>query len=100
MLSQLTRYASEFDVHIGKAELDVRATYDQRGKIMLEDVSPAAQVVTYRWEIESTSLPQRIAEVLRWIERGCHTINTLKQPVPVRGAATLNGAALEFMLPG
>ena len=45
MFSQLTRYASELDVQIDEANMDIRITYDTRGKLLLEDVSPAAEGV-------------------------------------------------------
>lgn len=91
MFSQLTRYASEFDVQIDRAELDVRCEYDMGGKLMIDEVSPGAQRVTYKWEIDSPSPPEKVREVVEWIDRGCHTVNTLRQPVPIYGRAELNG---------
>ena len=35
MFSQLTRYASELDVQIDDANMDIRITYDTRGKLLL-----------------------------------------------------------------
>ncbi len=35
MFSQLTRYASELDVQIDDAEMDIRMSYDTRGKLGL-----------------------------------------------------------------
>jgi hypothetical protein len=42
MFSQLARYGSQLDIEIEDAEMDIRMTYDTRGKLLLEDVSPAA----------------------------------------------------------
>jgi hypothetical protein len=96
MFSQLTRYASEFAVQIERAELDIRIEYSGLGKMMVNEDSPAAQRVTYKWEIESPSPRERISEMLAWIEKGCHTINSLRQPIPVTGSLQLNGADLPF----
>jgi len=97
MFSQLTRYASEFGVQIDAAELDIRMEYDQRGKLMIGEQSPAAQQLTYKWEIKSPSSDDRIAEMLTWIDRGCHTLNSLRQPVPIIGRAEVNGQDAPFV---
>lgn len=96
MFSQLTRYASELGINIHKAELDVRAHYNQRGKLGINDVSPGCELLTYAWEIESDARPDRIQELLTQIDRGCHTLNSLRYPVPIEGHAELNGHALSF----
>lgn len=96
MFSQLTRYASEFGIQIDKAELDVRTEYDGRGKMMIDEVSPAAQQVTYKWDIESPSPEAKLQEMVMWIDRGCHTLNSLRQPVPVVGRAEVNGKEAPF----
>ena len=96
MFSQLTRYASELDIPIEDAEMEIRATYDTRGKHLLEDVSPGAQEVDYIWTIKSPAPPEKIKEMVRMIERGCHTINTIKQPTPVSAKVIHNGAELDL----
>jgi hypothetical protein len=96
MFSQLTRYASEFGVQIDRAELDIRCEYDAAGKLMIEDISPAAKLVTYKWEIESPATEEQVREVVEWVDRGCHTLNTMRQPVPVHGRAELNGEPIEY----
>lgn len=96
MFSQLTRYASEFGVQIDRAELDIRIEYSGLGKIMVNEDSPGAQSVNYKWEIESPSPREKVSEVLAWIEKGCHTLNSLRQPVPIHGRLELNGAELAF----
>lgn len=91
MFSQLTRYASELDIPIEEADLDIRMSYDSRGKLLLSDVSPAAQGVEYVFTIQSPSPPAKIKEMVELIERGCHTINTIRQPTPVSGRIIHNG---------
>jgi hypothetical protein len=94
MLSQLTRYASEFDIPIRKAELEIRMTFDPRGKLMLDDTLAGAQMLIYHWDLESIASAAQVSEVLSWIERGCHTLGSLRDPVPLVGSAVLNGAAI------
>ena len=91
MFSQLTRYASELDVQIGDANMDIRITYDTRGKLLLEDVSPAAEGVEYVLEIDSPSPSDKVREMVLLIEKGCHTINTLRKPIAVTAILKHNG---------
>ena len=91
MFSQLTRYASQLDIEIEDAEMDIRMTYDTRGKLLLADVSPGCRELTYVFKIQSPALSEKVQEMLRLIERGCHTINSLKNPVPVAGKLIHNG---------
>ena len=91
MFSQLTRYASELEIPIEDAEMDIRMNYHTRGKLLLADVSPGAQSVDYTFEIKSPAPPQKITELVRLIEKGCHTINTIKQPTPVSARVIHNG---------
>lgn len=91
MFSQLTRYASELDIQIDNADMDIRMHYDTRGKLLLDDVSPGAQRVEYVFEVDSPAPTEKIKELLAMIEKGCHTINTLRDPVPVVAALKHNG---------
>jgi hypothetical protein len=95
MFSQLTRYASELDVQIDDAEMDIRMSYDNRGKLGLADTSPACREVSYVFAIQSPAPPDRIKQLVEMIEKGCHTINTLRQPIPVTGKIVHNGKELE-----
>jgi len=97
MFSQLARYASQLDIEIEDAEMDIRMTYDTRGKLLLADVSPGCNDLTYIFKIQSPAPSDKIQEMLRLIEKGCHTINSLKNPVPVAGKLVHNGQ--EIALP-
>ncbi len=95
MFSQLTRYASELDVQIDDAEMDIRMSYDTRGKLRIADVSPACQGVNYVFNITSPSPPEKVKEMVNLIEKGCHTMNTIKNPIPVTGKLVHNGQEFE-----
>ncbi len=90
MFSQLTRYAAELDIPIEDADMDIRINYDTRGKLLLEDVSPGAQSLQYTFSVKSPAEPADIRRLIELIEKGCHTINTLKEPVPVAGTILHN----------
>ena len=91
MFSQLTRYASQLNIEIEDAEMDIRMTYDTRGKLLLADVSPACRELTYVFNIKSPAPSEKVQELLQMIEKGCHTINSLRNPVPVSGKLVHNG---------
>lgn len=91
MFSQLARYASQLDIEIEDAEMDIRMTYDTRGKLLVADVSPGCNDLTYIFKIQSPAPSEKVQEMLRLIEQGCHTINSLKNPVPVAGKLIHNG---------
>ncbi len=94
MFSQLTRYAAELDIPIEDADMDIRMSYDTRGKLLLEDVSPGAQALHYSFSIQSPASPEQVRHLIELIESGCHTINTIKQPVPVSGVIVHNGTEI------
>lgn len=96
MFSQLARYASELEIPIEDAEMDIRMSYDTRGKLLLADVSPGAQEVDYTFEIKSPAPPEKIRELVRLIEKGCHTINTIKQSTPVSARVIHNGVEIRL----
>jgi len=98
MFSQLTRYASELDIQIDDAEMDIRMSYDTRGKLLLADVTPACQQVTYVFNIKSPAPSEKVRELMRLIEQGCHTINTMRNPVPVSGKLVHNGQEFEVKI--
>ncbi len=95
MFSQLTRYASELDIQIDDAEMDIRMSYDTRGKLGLADVSAACQGVTYVLNIKSPAPSEKVRQLMDMIEKGCHTINTIRNPIPVSGKFIHNGQEFE-----
>jgi len=99
MFSQLTRYASELDIQVEDAEMDIRMTYDTRGKLQLEDISPACRDLIYVFKIKSPAPSEKVQELVRMIEKGCHTINSLRTPVPVSGKLVHNGQMFDVKEP-
>ena len=91
MFSQLMRYASHLDIVIEEAETDIRIACDTMGKLLLEDVSPTAESVTYVFDIKSPGAPEQISELVHLVERGCHTMSAIKAPTPVSAKVLHNG---------
>ena len=71
--------------------MDTRMAYDTMGMLLLEDVSPATGSVTYVFDIKSPAALEQINELIYLIERGCHTMNTIKAPTPVSAKVLHNG---------
>ena len=94
MFSSLTRYASELDIPVQEAEMDIRASYDARGKI-LDDVSPGAQRVYYTLEIKSPASSAKISQLVQKIEKGCRTLNTVMQATPISARLIHNGTEIK-----
>lgn len=99
MFSQLARYASELDIQVEDAEMDIRMTYDTRGKLQLEDISPACRDLTYVFKIKSPAPSEKVQQLAQMIEKGCHTINSLRAPVPVSGKLVHNGQEFDVKEP-
>ena len=99
MFSQLTRYASGLDVQIDDANMDIRISYDTCGKLLLEDVSPAAEQVEYVLETDNPLPSDKVRKMVLLIEKGCHTINTLREPIAITATLKHNGAEVELYSP-
>ena len=91
MLSQVTQLASFMDIRIERAEMSVRGEFDQKGKFGLSDVPSACTRLVYRLDLQSPDSRERIVEFTEALERSCYTTNTLRRPVEVVPALTLNG---------
>jgi uncharacterized OsmC-like protein len=85
MFSQMGRFAARLDVPLKRSEMDLRMTYDLRAKLRLNDFSTAAQALTYRFNIESPAPLERVIRVAQLTDKGCHTVNSMRNRVPVTG---------------
>jgi hypothetical protein len=94
MLSQLTRYASVYDVPVYGCEIQLRAYFDQRGKLQLDETPSGAQRLLYEVQLDSDAPEAQVREMMRAVERGCHARNTFADPVEVRSTVVLNGREL------
>jgi hypothetical protein len=69
----------------------------KQGKVDLAKFREVHRELTYVFRIKSPAPSEKARELLRMIEQGCHTINSLKNPVPVSGKLIHNGQ--EFVVP-
>lgn len=91
MYSQMARFAARLEVPFGDAQMDLRMTYDLRTKLRLNDMATAAQALTYRFEIESAVPFARVIRLAQLTDKSCHTVNSMRNRVPVTGRWVLNG---------
>ncbi len=83
MTSQVTRYASALDIDLSSVQINLRFDFAR-------EIS-SANHLEY-WAHFGTSAPdERIREIMTWVERGCHTTNTIRAAVPVIPHVRLNG---------
>jgi hypothetical protein len=69
----------------------------KQGKVDLAKFREVHRELTYVFRIKRPAPSEKVRELLRMIEQGCHTINSLKNPVPVSGKLIHNGQ--EFVVP-
>ncbi len=72
--------------------------FDQRGKFGLAEVPSACRRFIYQLDLDSPDKPERVLELLTFMERSCYATNTLRQPVEVVPRLRLNGRELEVSI--
>jgi uncharacterized OsmC-like protein len=97
MFSQLARFASQSEVRIEDAEMDLRMTYDLTGKLRTRDFSSMAQGLSYVFKLKSPALVEKVIRVVQLADKGCHTVNSMrKKHLPVSGKLVLNNAEYDL----
>src|SRR5687768_3951362 len=90
MFTQFKRLAVKADVTLDDLEMDLRMTYDLTGRFSLKDFSTAAQGVRYFFTITSGAPADKVIKVAQLADRGCHTVNSMRERMPVAGKIILN----------
>jgi uncharacterized OsmC-like protein len=90
MFSQLARFAAKLIVTIDDAELDLRMTYDLQAKTRLADGATAAQGLNYLLTIVSSGPAEQVLRLAQLTDKGCHTVNSMRNRIPVVGKLLLN----------
>jgi organic hydroperoxide reductase OsmC/OhrA len=83
-------------VPIEDAEVDVRCSFDVADKLGLEGPGAAFEEVAFAVTIQSPAPAEQVKKLIAHAERGCHAEQTLRQPIPVKTTARLNGQALDL----
>jgi hypothetical protein len=81
-------------VKVFSCKVDLRAYFDQRGKLGLDNTSCGAQRLTYEVSLESDASPEQVRAMLSDAVRGCYAHQTLAIPVPIDTCVRLNGEEL------
>ena len=85
MFSQMGRFAARLDVPLKRSEMDLHMTYDLRAKLRLNDLATAAQALTYRFNVESPVPLERVIRLAQLTDKGCHTVNSMRNRIVVIG---------------
>lgn len=96
MFSQFKRLAAKAEVALDDFEMDLRMTYDLTGKFPIKDFSDAAQGIAYVFKILSAAPLEKIIPVVQAADRGCHTVNSMRNRMPVSGRFVLNDQLYEI----
>jgi len=79
----MVQFAPLYEVEISDMDVDLRVEFDDSDKYDLPGPGAAFQSVVYRLKVKSSSIPENIQKLINHAERGCHTAQSLRQPVPV-----------------
>jgi organic hydroperoxide reductase OsmC/OhrA len=79
----MVQFAPLYEVEISDLYVDLRGEFDDSDKYDLPGPGAAFQRVVYRLKVKSPSNPENIQKLINHAERGCHTAQSLRQPVPV-----------------
>jgi uncharacterized OsmC-like protein len=90
MFSQLAHFAKKLTVGVDDAELDLRMTYDLQAKTRLADCATAAQSLNYLLTIVSSAPAEQVLRLAQLTDKGCHTVNSMRNRIPVVGKLLLN----------
>ena len=79
----MVQFAPLYDVEINDLDVDLRVEFDDADKYDLPGPGAAFQKVTYRLKVKSPTERERVEKLIAHAERGCHTAQSLRKPVPV-----------------
>lgn len=96
MFSQMGRFAARLEVPLEEAEMDLRMTYDIWTKSRLNDLPAAAQALAYRFDIRSPASLERVIRLAQLTDKGCHTVNSMRNRIAVTGKWVCNGREFDI----
>lgn len=77
------QFAHLYEVILRDVDVDLRATFDSGDKFDIGGPGAAFQKVVYRITIDSPTPEGQVRKLVNHAERGCHTAQSLQQPVAV-----------------
>jgi uncharacterized OsmC-like protein len=96
MVSQVAQFSPEFDVVLDEVKIDLRAEFDSSDKYGFPGAGTAFQKATVKLSIASPSPIDRVRALIKHAEKGCHAVQSLRNPVPVSYDFDLNGETLKL----
>ena len=85
----MVQFAHLYQVILRDVDVDLRAIFDSGDKFDIGGPGAAFQKVVYRVTIDSPSPEEQVQRLVEHAERGCHTAQSLRQPVPVEIEAVI-----------
>lgn len=79
----MVQFAPFYQVQLNDVSVDLRVQFDDAEKYNLPGPGAAFQSVTYKLKVVSSSNIEDIEKLITHAERGCHTAQSLRMPVPV-----------------
>ena len=79
----MAQFAPLYDVILEDVDVDLRVGFDDAEKHNLPGQGAAFESAVYRVKVKSPSPVEQVERLLAHAERGCHTAQSLRQPVPV-----------------
>jgi len=96
MFSQMARFATRLEVPLEDAEMELRMTYDLRAEKRGADFATAAKDLAYLLKIKSSAPIEQIIRLAQQTDRGCHTVNSMRNRVAVNGKLLFNDRQFEI----
>lgn len=85
-------FAPMMGIELDSVAIELKGQIDLRGAFGVDESVPAGfQKIWYETRIESKADPQAIQRLIRMVESGCPTLDTLKRPMEIVGSVLLNG---------
>ncbi len=85
----MVQFAHLYQVVLRDVDVDLRATFDSGDKFDMGGPGAAFQKVIYQVTVDSPSPEGQVQRLLEHAERGCHTAQSLRQPVAVEIEAVI-----------
>jgi putative redox protein len=85
-------YARVLGVPLESVSVKVEGALDPRGFFGVADVPAGFQTITYTVDIQSPASEEQVRRLVDAVNSHCPVLDILRQPVPVEGRYSLNGA--------
>lgn len=92
----MARFAHLYQVPIQECSVDVRGRFQATEKYDIDEAPASFEKVSFVLDVRSSAPPDAVRRLIAHAERGCHSVQTVRNPVPVELRASLNDAELDM----